>query len=71
MLRCIVILLYLAIFISPDFSVFCSDLIKVRNPFESQVDENIAKLESPSAGIRAGAAESLGFLRAYRAAVPL
>ena len=37
-------------------------------PFEAQVAEQIAKLQSSSATVRAGAAEALGFLRAYSAA---
>ncbi len=35
-------------------------------PFDRQVAENLAKLESDSATVRAGAIEALGFLRAYR-----
>ncbi len=37
------------------------------NPYDSQVDEQIGKLSAPDASVRAGAAESLGYLRAYRA----
>lgn len=36
-------------------------------PFAGQVAEQVAKLESASAQTRAGAAEALGFLRAYEA----
>lgn len=36
-------------------------------PFEQQVAENLAKLASDSATVRAGAVEAIGFLRAYRA----
>jgi HEAT repeat protein len=38
------------------------------NPYDIQVAERIDKLKSPLADIRAGAAEALGFLRAYSAA---
>ena len=38
------------------------------NPYDMQVAEQIAKLRSSSVDVRAGAAESLGFLRAYSAA---
>ncbi|MBW8041709.1 MAG: hypothetical protein FVQ85_17165 [Planctomycetes bacterium] len=38
------------------------------NPYDFQIAEQIGKLKSPSVDIRAGAAEALGFLRAYRAA---
>ncbi len=36
-------------------------------PFDHQVAENLAKLDSDSPTVRAGAIEALGFLRAYRA----
>ena len=42
-----------------------------RNPHDIQVVECIEKLKSPSQNMRAAAAESLGFLRAYRAAEAL
>ena len=38
-----------------------------RNPYLAMVDQQIAKLKSESPMMRAGAAEALGFLRAYRA----
>ena len=38
------------------------------NPFDLQVSEKTEQLESPSEDVRAGAAEALGFLRAYDAA---
>jgi HEAT repeat protein len=38
------------------------------NPYDLQVTEQVAKLQSRSADVRAGAAESLGLLRAYSAA---
>src|SRR5690242_7462171 len=41
------------------------------NPYEAQVKEQIRKLKNPSAPVRAGAAESLGFLRAYSASTAL
>ena len=36
-------------------------------PYDRQVAENLAKLRSDAATVRAGAAEALGFLRAYGA----
>ncbi|MFH1920769.1 MAG: HEAT repeat domain-containing protein [Planctomycetota bacterium] len=36
-------------------------------PYDQQVAENLAKLDSNSPAVRAGAAEALGFLRAYAA----
>jgi len=44
---------------------FASDLPP--HPYAHQVTQNLAKLRSDSATIRAGAAEALGFLRAYSA----
>lgn len=41
------------------------------NPYDRQVAEQIEALESSSENIRAGAAEALGFLRAYKAAEAL
>ncbi|MHC4844255.1 MAG: HEAT repeat domain-containing protein, partial [Planctomycetota bacterium] len=41
---------------------------EVLNPFECQVAEKIEKLKSDSSYTRAGAAEAIGFLRAYSAA---
>ncbi|MHC4116914.1 MAG: HEAT repeat domain-containing protein [Planctomycetota bacterium] len=46
-------------FLSPHFRT---------DPYDMQVAEQIAKLRSSSVDVRAGAAESLGFLRAYSAA---
>lgn len=37
-------------------------------PFDEQVAEQITKLQSPDTAVRAGAAEALGYLRAYAAA---
>ena len=37
-------------------------------PFDEQVAGQLARLQSPSATVRAGAAEALGYLRAYSAA---
>jgi HEAT repeat protein len=37
------------------------------NPYNYQIKEQIAKLNSPSVSVRAGAAEALGYLRAYSA----
>lgn len=37
------------------------------NPFDAQVDANLARLTSNAPAVEARAAESLGFLRAYRA----
>ena len=37
------------------------------SPYDHQVDEQVAKLKAADASVRAGAAESLGYLRAYRA----
>jgi HEAT repeat protein len=37
------------------------------NPYNNQIEEQIARLNSPSASVRAGAAEALGYLRAYSA----
>jgi len=39
----------------------------VPGPFDRQVAEQVAKLHADSASVRAGAAEALGFLRAYAA----
>ncbi|MHC4677734.1 MAG: HEAT repeat domain-containing protein [Planctomycetota bacterium] len=47
------------VFLANDFRV---------NPYERQVAEQLAKLKSPLDKVRAGAAESLGFMRAYAAA---
>jgi HEAT repeat protein len=38
------------------------------NPYDRQVAEQICQLQSPSSDVRAGAAEALGYLRAYTAA---
>lgn len=38
-----------------------------RNPYDVQVDEQVSKLNAAAASVRAGAAESLGYLRAYGA----
>jgi len=38
------------------------------NPYDWQVADQLSKLASPSPSVRAGAAEALGFMRAYRAA---
>jgi len=38
------------------------------NPFDRQVAEQVERLNSPSADVRAGAAEALAYLRAYAAA---
>lgn len=46
-------------FLAPDFKV---------NPYERQIAEQIRKLQSRSTDVRAGASESLGFMRAYSAA---
>lgn len=46
-------------FLAPDFKM---------NPYDMQVAEQVAKMRSSSVDVRAGAAESLGFLRAYSAA---
>jgi len=46
-------------FLAPDFKV---------NPYDRQVDAQIARLRADSPRLRAGAAEALGFLRAYRSA---
>ncbi|MHC4405104.1 MAG: HEAT repeat domain-containing protein, partial [Planctomycetota bacterium] len=43
----------------------------VPGPFDRQVAEHVAGLESDSPAQRAGAAEALGFLRAYAAEAPL
>ena len=37
------------------------------NPWQQQVTEQLNLLNSPDAGVRAGAAEALGYLRAYSA----
>ena len=44
-----------------------STLEKPLGPYDRQVDENVEKLRSGTPAVRAGAAESLGFLRAYAA----
>jgi len=41
------------------------------NPYDRQVDEQINKLQASDASVRAGAAESLGYLRAYCAEAAL
>lgn len=41
------------------------------NPFDSGVAEQISRLNASSSAVRAGAAEALGYLRAYAAATPL
>jgi HEAT repeat protein len=46
-------------FVSNDFSV---------NPYDHQVAQQTDKLQAPSDKVRAGAAEALGYLRAYSAA---
>ena len=40
-------------------------------PYETQFAENLGKLTDESSKVRAGAAEALGFLRAYRAEAAL
>ncbi|HJM62660.1 MAG: hypothetical protein CMN05_11670 [Roseibacillus sp.] len=44
---------------------------KMQSPFARQVAEQVTKLDSDSPRTRAGAAEGLGFLRAYEAEEPL
>ncbi len=44
---------------------------RVPGPYDRQVTENVARLGSDSSNDRAGAAEALGFLRAYSAERPL
>jgi len=41
------------------------------NPYDREVAENLARLDSDSAAVRAAGAEALGFLRAYAAAPSL
>ncbi len=42
-----------------------------RGPFDCQIEDNLSKLRSGNPALRARAAESLGFLRAYRAEAAL
>ncbi|MCP4644812.1 MAG: hypothetical protein GY851_30500 [bacterium] len=54
-------------------ALFCAATVAKAEtaPFDEQVSEQLARLESPSPTVRAGAAEALGYLRAYSAAGPL
>ncbi|MHC4266491.1 MAG: HEAT repeat domain-containing protein, partial [Planctomycetota bacterium] len=67
---CLLIIVLLSIFVSHNTEISGEGLnpkLKL-NPFEHQVSEQLDKLKSDSAYTRAGAAESIGFLRAYSAA---
>ncbi|MHC4266725.1 MAG: HEAT repeat domain-containing protein [Planctomycetota bacterium] len=66
----LLIVVLLSIFVSHNTEIFGEGLnpkLKL-NPFEHQVSEQLEKLKSDSAYTRAGAAEAIGFLRAYSAA---
>ncbi|MCF7955164.1 MAG: HEAT repeat domain-containing protein [Phycisphaerae bacterium] len=47
---------------------FAGDLKGGVNPYDMQIDEQVELLRDQDAGVRSGAAESLGYLRAYNAA---
>ena len=62
---CLVVVM---VILSPSMSRVASSQDFQRNPYDIQVAQYIEKLKSPSQDVRAAAAESLGFLRAYDAA---
>ncbi len=48
-------------------AVLCAAAAGAENPFEAQVVDCLARLQSDDATVRAGAVEALGYLRAYTA----